>query len=79
MSAEAKAALYDRMTAVARASGFRSLTRAIAEAFVARDEIARLRDALVQADLTIRSFPGTDQSDVEFIRRVLDSKKAPAA
>lgn len=31
----------------------------------------RLREALVQADLTIRSFPGTDQSDVEFIRIAL--------
>lgn len=37
-----------------------------------RDEtIQRLRDALIQADLTIRAFPGTDQSDVEFIRVAL--------
>lgn len=28
----------------------------------------RYYDALVQADLTIRAFPGTDQSDVAFIR-----------
>lgn len=28
-------------------------------------ENERLRDALVQADLKIRSFPGADQSDVE--------------
>ena len=33
-----------------------------------RDEF---REALVQADLTIRSMPGTDQSDVEFIRQAL--------
>ncbi|USN15180.1 hypothetical protein KIKIMORA_00330 [Brevundimonas phage vB_BpoS-Kikimora] len=30
-----------------------------------------LREALVQADLTIRAFPGTDQSDVAFIRKAL--------
>lgn len=34
-------------------------------------EIERLREALVQADLTIRSLPGTDQSHVEFIRAAL--------
>lgn len=31
----------------------------------------RMRAALIQADLKIRSFPGTDQSDVEFIRAAL--------
>lgn len=30
-----------------------------------------LREALIQADLKIRSLPGTDQSDVEFIRVAL--------
>ncbi|WP_454280225.1 hypothetical protein [Sphingomonas sp. Marseille-Q8236] len=30
------------------------------------------RQALILADLKIRSFPGADQSDVEFIRAVLD-------
>lgn len=34
-------------------------------------EVERLRDALVQADLTIRSFPGADQSHVAFIREAL--------
>ena len=39
------------------------------EALEAENE--RLREALVQADLKIRSFPGADQSDVEFIRAAL--------
>lgn len=34
-------------------------------------ENERLREALIQADLTIRSIPGKDQSDVEFIRVAL--------
>lgn len=34
-------------------------------------ENERLREALIQADLTIRSMPGTDQSDFEFIRAAL--------
>lgn len=34
--------------------------------------IEQLREALVQADLKIRSYPGADQSDVEFIRIVLE-------
>lgn len=34
-------------------------------------ENERLREALVQADLKIRSLPGMDQSDVEFIREAL--------
>jgi len=33
-----------------------------------------LREALIQADLKIRSFPGTDQSDVEFIRAALATR-----
>lgn len=37
-----------------------------------------LRDALVQADLKIRSLPGTDQSDVEFIRDALSTTPARA-
>ncbi|WP_312145398.1 hypothetical protein [Brevundimonas sp.] len=37
-------------------------------------ENERLREALVQADLTIRSLPGTDQSHVEFIRLALGGK-----
>lgn len=36
------------------------------------DEVAALREALVQADLTIRALPGTDQSHVEFIRKALE-------
>ena len=39
--------------------------------------LRRLRDALVHADLTIRSFPGADQSHVTFIRHVLDTTPAP--
>lgn len=35
-----------------------------------------LREALIQADLKIRSFPGADQSDVAFIREVLDARAA---
>jgi hypothetical protein len=34
----------------------------------------RYYEALVQADLKIRSLPGTDQSDVEFIREALKSE-----
>jgi hypothetical protein len=30
-----------------------------------------LREALITADLKIRSFPGADESDVEFIRAAL--------
>lgn len=37
-------------------------------------ENERLREALIQADLTIRSMPGTDQSDVEFIRTALSEQ-----
>jgi hypothetical protein len=37
-------------------------------------ENERLREALIQADLTIRSLPGTDQSDVEFIREALGAQ-----
>jgi hypothetical protein len=37
----------------------------------------RLREALIQADLTIRSIPGKDQSDVEFIRVALGEIPAP--
>lgn len=38
-----------------------------------------LREALIQADLKIRSLPGTDQSDVEFIRAALATREeAPA-
>jgi len=33
-----------------------------------------LREALIQADLKIRSLPGTDQSDVEFIREALATR-----
>ena len=39
------------------------------ESLVAENE--RMREALVQADLTIRSLHGTDQSHVEFIRTAL--------
>jgi hypothetical protein len=37
-------------------------------------EAEGMREALVQADLTIRSFPGADQSHVEFIRQALQPK-----
>lgn len=40
------------------------------ERLVAENE--RMREALVQADLTIRSLHGTDQSHVEFIRTALE-------
>ena len=39
-------------------------------------ENERLREALIQADLKIRSLPGTDQSDVEFIRVALGATPA---
>ncbi|WP_303718055.1 hypothetical protein [Brevundimonas naejangsanensis] len=35
------------------------------------------REALIQADLKIRSLPGTDQSDVEFIRAALATRAQP--
>lgn len=35
--------------------------------------IEEAREALIMADLKIRSFPGADQSDVEFIRTILAS------
>lgn len=34
--------------------------------------VEALRDALIQADLKIRSIQGADQSDVQFIRDALD-------
>lgn len=40
--------------------------------FVEFEEWDILRETLIQADLKIRSFPGADQSDVEFIRKVLE-------
>jgi hypothetical protein len=40
-------------------------------------ENERLREALVQADLKIRSLPGMDQSDVEFIREALGGTPPP--
>ncbi|UIY28758.1 hypothetical protein LZK73_18705 [Neorhizobium galegae] len=40
-------------------------------------ENERLREALIQADLKIRSFPGADQSDVEFIREALGGNPSP--
>ncbi len=39
------------------------------------EEIERLRETLIQADLKIRSLPGTDQSCVEFIRLALAIEK----
>ncbi len=33
--------------------------------------VERAREALIHADLKIRSYPGADQSDVEFIRATL--------
>jgi len=49
-----------------------------AHAEIAADEdrvrADRYYEALVQADLKIRSLPGTDQSDVEFIRAALKSE-----
>lgn len=36
-----------------------------------------LREALIQADLKIRSFPGADQSDVQFIRDALNTSPQP--
>jgi len=41
--------------------------------------VEALREALIQADLKIRSLPATDQSDVEFIREALATREeAPA-
>lgn len=37
----------------------------------ATDEIEKLREALIWADMKIRSYPGADQSDVEPIRAAL--------
>ena len=36
------------------------------------ERVEELREALIHADLKIRSFPGADQSDVDFIRTVLN-------
>ena len=47
---------------------------ALPELLAERD---RLREALVQADLKIRSFPRADQSDVEFIRAALNQETKP--
>lgn len=41
----------------------------------AERKLTEARETLIQADLTIRSFPGADQSHVEFIRTFL-SKEA---
>ena len=61
-----RAALEDE--AVARFPDFTAAVRDLI------DEVERLRDRLIQADLKIRSFPGADQSDVEFIRTALEAK-----
>jgi len=37
----------------------------------AADAIEELVEALIHADMKIRSLPNTDQSDVEFIRKAL--------
>lgn len=48
--------------------------RSIAQALRSlQAEVERLRGVLVDADLTIRSLPGTDQSHVEFIRSALNT------
>ena len=44
---------------------------AITDLATLRKQLENAREALIQADLTIRSFKGTDQSDVEFIREAL--------
>jgi len=38
---------------------------------VAEENAENMRETLIWADLKIRSLPGTDQSDVEPIRRIL--------
>ena len=48
-----------------------------ARATAAEARADRYYDALVQADLTIRALPGTDQSDVEFIRAALQQETQP--
>jgi hypothetical protein len=48
-----------------------------AELDAARAELAEVREALITADLKIRSFPGADQSDVEFIRAALKDRPTP--
>lgn len=74
LEVERKAELYDHMKLVAEANGFKSLTEAIARATANEARADRYYDALVQADLTIRAFPGTDQSDVEFIHAALQQE-----
>ena len=44
-----------------------------------RERADDYREALIQADLKIRSFPGADQSDVVFIRDALAAQKAGAS
>lgn len=63
-------AVWDRgCQSCALASNTITEAAAAIERLVAENE--RMREALVQADLTIRSLHGTDQSHVEFIRTAL--------
>lgn len=66
-----------RMEHGAREAGYLSQVADLTDrATEAERKLAEARDALIQADLTIRSFPGADQSHVEFIRTFLSSKEA---
>lgn len=70
--------LKNRVSCLERLGGEQS-TRVMEQATRAKDaerQRDELREALVQADLTIRSMPGTDQSDVEFIRIALANQGA---
>ena len=70
--------LRNRVSCLERLGGEQS-TRVMQQATRAKDaerQRDELREALIQADLTIRSMPGTDQSDVEFIRQALANQGA---
>jgi hypothetical protein len=59
-----------------RGKADQSAATELARLCVSREEFDRYYEALVQADLKIRSFPGADQSDVEFIRQALGAGNA---
>ena len=64
----------DNGSSEANAALICAAVNALPELLAERD---RLREALVQADLKIRSFPRADQSDVEFIRAALNQETKP--
>lgn len=60
-----------RFTGAFAENAINTLDRAATTLAAQQTRIAGLCERLIQADLKIRSFPGTDQSDVEFIRAAL--------